>query len=68
MAKQLWIPQTCAPETRQEEDDTWVLTETTSLADRSTVTFKAGSKQYALDASVSSTQKTSELFLKRKYR
>jgi hypothetical protein len=67
-AKQLWNPQIMRPQARQEEEDTWAASASCTTSDGSGVTFKAGSKLYALDASISRTNKISELFLKRIYR
>jgi hypothetical protein len=67
-AIQCWNPQATCPQTRQEEEDTWATTSTCTTSDRSTITFKAGSKVYALDSTVSRFNKISELFLKRIYR
>ena len=69
MAKQLWLPQTLPPVARQKEEDTWFVTTTCQTGDKSQITFKVGSKKYALDNSVQEgSNKMSELFLARKYR
>jgi hypothetical protein len=68
MAKQMWMPQLTAPETRQEEEETWSIGESCTTSDKSMILFMAGSKIYALDAAIGEKDKTSDSFLRKRYR
>jgi hypothetical protein len=69
-AKLLWNPKVERPESFALNEDTWMVSQTLLASNSTEITFKAGSKEYALDtfAGTPTSKKTSELMLKRKYK
>jgi len=68
-AKLLCNPHFDNPESISRHETTWIQQRRYTASDGSTITWKAGSKEYALNANVEKIGRgTSEIMLKKRYR